>query len=72
MLLEFCEEKHLCIAITWFRKADKKITYGSECTKSEIEFFAIGKIDRKLFFYVKVITWELQRNLVAVDVDKKQ
>ena len=24
MLLEFCDAKHLCIANTWFRKADKK------------------------------------------------
>ena len=24
MLLEFCDAKHLCIAKTWFRKADKK------------------------------------------------
>ena len=24
MLLEFCDAKHLCIANTWLRKADKK------------------------------------------------
>ena len=39
MLLEFCDAKHLCIANTWYRKADKKkIIYGSGCNESEIEF----------------------------------
>ena len=39
MLLEFCDAKHLCIANTWLRKADKKkITHGSGCNKSEIDF----------------------------------
>ena len=39
MLLEFCDAKHLCIANTWSRKADKQyITYGSGCNESEIDF----------------------------------
>ena len=39
MLLEFYYAKHLCIANTWFRKADnKKITYGSGCNEIEIDF----------------------------------
>ena len=32
----------------------------------------MGKIDRKFLRNVKVITGELVRNLVAVDVDKEQ
>ena len=39
MLLEFCDAKHLCIANTWFRKADKKkITHVSGCNKSKSDF----------------------------------
>ena len=54
-------------------KADKKkITYGSRCDESEIDFCIMGKVDRKFFLDVKVMTRELQRNLVVVDVDKKQ
>ena len=73
MLLELCDAKHLCIANTWSRKADKKkITYGSGCNESDINFCIIGKVDRKFLKNVKVITGELQHNLVVVDVDKKQ
>ena len=69
MLLEFCDAKHICITNTWFRKADKKrITYGSRCNESEIDFCIMGKVDHFLF-YVKVITGELQHNLVVVEVD---
>ena len=50
MLLEFCDAKHLCITNTWLRKADKKkITYSSGCTKSEIDFYIMGKVDSKFF-----------------------
>ena len=73
MLLEFCYAKHLCIANTWFRKADKKKTmYGSGCNESEIDFFVIGKVDHKCLKNIKVISLQLQHNLVVVDVDKKQ
>ena len=48
MLLEFCDAEHICIADTWFRKADKKkITNGSGCNKSKIDFCVMGKVDRK-------------------------
>ena len=51
MLLEFCDAKHLCMAKTWFIKADKKkITNGSGCNKSEIDLCIMGKVDHKLFF----------------------
>ena len=73
MLLEFCDVKHLCIASTWFRKADqKRITYGSLCNRSEIDFCIMGKVDHKFLKNVKVITEELQNNLVIADLDKKQ
>ena len=59
MLLEFCDAKHLRIANTWFRKADeKKITYGSGCNKSYIDFCIMIKVDSNFFF--------------NVDIDKKQ
>ena len=48
ILLEFCDAKHLCIANTWSRKADKKkITYSSGYNKSEIDFCIMGKVDHK-------------------------
>ena len=69
MLLEFCDAKHLCIANIWFRKTDKKkITYGLGCNKSEIDFFIMGKVDRKFLKNVKVITAELQHNLVIFTI----
>ena len=60
MLLEFCEAKHLGTANTWYRKADKmKITYGSGCNESEIDFCIMKKVDHKFSIDVKVITGEL-------------
>ena len=59
MPVEFCDAKHLFIANTWLRKADKKkITYGSGCNESKINFFIIGKVDSKFSKNVKVITGE--------------
>ena len=73
MLLELCDAKQLCIANTWYRKADrKKITYGSGCNKSEIDFCIMGKVDRKFLKNIKVTTRELLHSLVIVDIDKKQ
>ena len=43
LLLEFCDAKHLCIANTWLRKADKKkITYSSGCNECD-RFLYNGK-----------------------------
>ena len=56
MLLQFCDAKHLYIANAWLIKADKKkITYGSECYKSEIDLCIMGKVDRK-FLKMSVIS----------------
>ena len=54
-------------------KADsKKITYGTGCNESKIDFCIIGKVHRMFLKNVKVTSGELQHNLVVVDVDKKQ
>ena len=72
MILEFCDAKNSCITNTWLSKADKKkITYDSGCNKSE-RFLCIWKSRSQVFFTdIKVITGELQHDLVAVGVDKK-
>ena len=47
---------YLCIANTWFGKTSReKITFGSGCSESGIDVFIIGKVDRNLFKYIKVI-----------------
>ena len=55
MLLEFCFAKNLCVAITWPRMADKKkITCGSGCSISEIDFLLNGKSRSQVFEKFKV------------------
>ena len=71
-LLEFCDERELCVANTWFKKTDKrKITYSAGGCETEIDFVLAGGKYRKYIRDVKVIPWELQRRLVVVDLDKK-
>ena len=44
MLLEFCDEKELCVANTWFRKGEnRKVTYSAGENESEIDFVLMGK-----------------------------
>ena len=72
-LLEFCDERELCVANTWFKKTDKrKIIYsaGGGCG-TEIDFVLVGGKYRKYIRDVKVIPWELQHRMVVVDLDKK-
>ena len=72
-LLEFCDERELCEANTWFKKTDKrKITYsgGGGCG-TEIDFVLVGEKYRKYIRDVKMIPWELQHRMVVVDLDKK-
>ena len=73
-LLEFCDEKELCVANTWFYKADqRKFIYrptASGC-ETEIDFELVGEKYRKCIRDVKVIPWELQHKLVVADLDKK-
>ena len=43
-LLEFCDERELCVANTWFYKADKKkITYIASGCETEIDFVLARK-----------------------------
>ena len=50
MLLEFCDEKELCVANTWFKKTDKrKITFKSGNNESEIDFILVSKKKQKIF-----------------------
>ena len=44
MLHEFCDERELCVANTWFKKRDKrKITFKSGNNESEIDFILVSK-----------------------------
>ena len=71
-LLEFCDDRELCVANTWFKKTDKRnITYSAGGCETEIDFVLVGEKCRKYIRYVKVIPWELQHRLVVVDQDKK-
>ena len=71
-LLQFCDERELCVANTWFKKTDeRKITYSVGGCGTEIDFVLVGEKYRKYIRIVKVIPWELQHSMVVVDVDKK-
>ena len=73
MLLEFCDEKELCVANTWFRKGEKrKVTYSAGENETEIDFVLVGKGNRKYLRDVKVIPGELQHRLVVTDLVKKK
>ena len=73
MLLEFCDERELCVANTWFKKTDKrKITFKSGNNESEIDFILVSKENRKFLKDVKVIPWELQHRLLVTNVDKRK
>ena len=48
MLLEFCDERELFVANTWFKKSEKrKITFKSGHNESEIDFILVMKENRK-------------------------
>ena len=73
MLLEFCDEKELCVANTWFKKTHKrKITFKSGNNESEIDFILVSKENKKFLKNVKAIPWELQHRLLIADVDKRK
>ena len=73
MLLEFCDEKELCVANTWFqKKLNRKVTFEAEVFATEIDFVLIGKEPRKYPKDIKTIPWELQHRLIVVDVNKKE
>ena len=73
MLLEFCDERELCVANTWFKKTDKrKITFKSGNNEFEIDFILVNKENRKFVKDIKVIPCELQHRLLLADVDKRK
>ena len=44
MLLNFCDQKELCVAKTWYKKKDKrKVIYSSSGNDTEIDFVLLGK-----------------------------
>ena len=58
-LLEFCDEKGLCLANTWFEKKEqRKITYSMGGNETEFDFVLVGKNNRKYLRDVKAIPWE--------------
>ena len=72
-LLEFCDEKGLCVANTWFKKKEgRKITYRAGGNETEIDFVLVGRNHRKYLKDVKVIPGELQHGLVIVDIVGKK
>ena len=72
-MLEFCDEKGLCVANIWFRRGEKrKVTYSAGGNGSEIDFLLVGKENRKYLRDVRVIPGELQHRLVVTDMVKKK
>ena len=57
MLLDFCDQKELCVANTWYKKKDKrKVTYScSSGNDTGIDFVLVEKEKRKYLRSVKVI-----------------
>ena len=72
-LLNFCVQKELCVANTWYKKKNERnVTYSSGRNDTEIDFVLVGKKRRKYLRDVKVIPGELQHRLVVVDVEKSK
>ena len=44
---QFCDEKWLCVASTWFEKEQKKISYSMSGNETEIDFVLVGKKQQK-------------------------
>ena len=47
-LLEFCNEKKLCVATTWFKKKEKRKKKHTDLKeiKTEIDFVLVGRNDK--------------------------
>ena len=73
MLLDFCDQKELCVANMWYKKKNKrKVTYSSGGNDTEIDFVLVGKEKRKYLRNVEVFPEELQHRLVVVDVEEQK
>ena len=73
LLLDFCDQKELCVANTWFKKKEKrKVTYSSGGNNTEIDLVLVRKEKRKYLRDVKVIPGELKHRLVVVVVEEQK
>jgi len=70
--LSFVMKKELCVANTWYRKQEKKVTFKAGGNEIEIDFVLVGRKERKFLRAVKAISWELQHRLIIADVDKRK
>ena len=72
MLLEFCQEKELCVSNTWFKREEKmKVTFRMGENETEIDFVLIKKEHQRFVQNVKAIPGEFQHSLVIADIDMK-
>ena len=72
MLLDFCDQKELCVANTWYKKNKRKVTNSSGGNDTEIDFVLVGKEKRKYLRDVKAVPGELQHRLMEVDVKEQK
>ena len=71
MLLEFYQDKELCVSNTWFKREEKrKVTFRMVGNEIEIEFVLMKKKHRQFIQNVKAISEEFQHALLVVDIDK--
>ena len=43
LLLDFCDQKELCVAHTWYKKNERKVTYSSGGNVTEIDFVLLER-----------------------------
>uniref|UniRef100_A0A0L8FGS5 Uncharacterized protein n=1 Tax=Octopus bimaculoides TaxID=37653 RepID=A0A0L8FGS5_OCTBM len=73
MQLEFCDEKELCVANTWFRKTEKrKLNFSAGGNETETDFVLVGRKNIKYLRDMKTIPGELQHGLVVADLNKRK
>jgi len=59
MLLEFCDEKKLCVVNTWFKKNEnRKITYRAGGNGTEIDFVVVQGVYRRYVKRCDSNSWE--------------
>ena len=50
MLPDFCDQKELCVANTWYEKRNKrKVTYTSGGNDTKIDFVLVGKEKKSIY-----------------------
>ena len=72
-LLEFCDEKELCVANTWFeKKKQRKIIFSMGGNEIKIDFVLVGKSNKNYLKDVKAIPCDLQHRLLVTDIAKRK